>query len=482
MTPFIERNDGFLYEQIATTVSKMIESETLTPGDQLPSVRELSRSRDVSVSTVVHAYRLLEDRGLVEARPKSGFYVRAIETSHITEPSITRPPRYDCEVTCQDLVMRLVSTLSAPDVVRLGAALPDADLLPTDELGRHLARVARESDHQSLAYDPIGDPSLRRSIAQRGLLSGCSFDASDLIITNGCMEALSLCLQAITEPGDTVAVESPSYFGILLLLEKLGLRALELPTSPRTGPCLEGVADVLAHDDIDAMLLIPSFNNPLGSLMPESHRRKLYALLCQYDVPLIEDDIYGDLFFGAARPKPVKAFDVEGRVLYCSSVSKTIAPGYRIGYTSPGRYGNDVASLKMAHTTSTAVPVQRAIASYLDQGGHEKRLRSLRRHYQDTLARMRDAVARSFPTGTCVTHPQGGFLLWVEMPGDIDAMEVCNRAYEAGISVAPGVLFSASCSYCNCLRLNGGVRWSDRVDDALATLGRLARDCRVRVT
>lgn len=474
MDPFIRRNDGFLYEQIASTISSMIETGTLQPGDQIPSVRQLSTTQGVSISTVTHAYRILEDRGLIKAQPQSGFYVRAIDRIPATEPTITIPPKYCCRVDTADQVMRLITSLSEPDVVPLGAALPAPELLPNGRLGSHLARVAHDIAHQTPTYDPLGYPPLRRVFAQRGLLSGCAFDDADVVVTNGCMEALSLSLQAATEPGDTVAIESPSYFGVLLLLEKLGLQALELPTSPQTGVCLDGAREALQREEVSALLLIPNYSNPTGSLMPETHKRALYNLLVEHDLPLIEDDIYGDLYFGDARPKPVKAFDRDDRVLYCSSFSKTIAPGYRIGFVTAGRYGREVAALKTAHTASTASPMQRAVAEFIDQGGYEKHLRSLRRQYRDNLTRMRQAVANAFPDGTQVTNPQGGFLLWVEMPGEINATCLSDQAYDHGISIAPGTLFAPSATYDHCFRLNGGRLWTEPIEDAIATLGDLA--------
>jgi len=468
MDPFIRRDDGFLYEQIASTISSMIETGTLRPGDQIPSVRQLSATQGVSISTVMHAYRMLEDRGLIEAQPQSGFYVRAIERAPVTEPTITIPPKYCCEVDTANRVMRLVSSLSDTDVVPLGAALPAPKFLLTERLSRHLARVAHDTAHQQPTYDPLGYPPLRRLFAQRGMLGGCAFDDGDVIVTNGCTEALSLSLQAVTKPGDTVAIESPSYFGVLLL------QALELPTSPQTGVCLDGAREAVARETIDAFLLTPNFSNPTGSLMPEADKRALYDLLVEHDLPLIEDDIYGDLYFGEARPKPIKAFDTDGRVLYCSSFSKTVAPGYRIGFVTAGRYGREVAALKTAHTASTASPMQRAVADYIDQGGYEKHLRSLRRHYRDNLTRMRQTIAETFPDGTRVTNPQGGFLLWVEMPNGINATCLSDRAYDRGISVAPGTLFTPSATYDHCLRLNGGQVWSERIEEAIATLGTLA--------
>lgn len=471
--PFVRCQDGFLYETLATQISHQIERNTLRPGVQLPSVRRLSRERGLSVSTVLQAYRLLEDRGLVEARPQSGYYVRAVARRRPSEPAKTSPPLACRAVEVSGLIREVFETLTEPGAAPFGAALPAPSLLPIQQVGRYLARVGRDPGHAWAAYAPRGDGLLRQVIARRSLLSGCSLTADDLIVTTGCMEAVSLCLRAVARPGDTIAVESPTYFGFFHLIERLGMRVLELPTHPETGLCLDDVAYALRRQPVRALLLTPNFNNPLGSLMPDEKKARLVELLAAYDLPLIEDDLYGDLYFGGVRPKPVKAFDTEGRVLYCNSFSKTIAPGYRVGYAAPGRYYDAVLDLKLAGTIASALPMQQAIAAYLQSGGYERHLGKLRRIFRDNVARVLQGIAETFPEGTRASNPQGGFLLWVELPGAIDAVTLYRAATAEGVGLAPGPLFSAGDTYSRFVRLSCGYPWSAEVEGQLRRLGRL---------
>jgi len=466
---------GHLYEQVAGRIAHLIDQGALRPGERIPSVRKLVRQQSVSISTVLQAYQLLESRGLIEARPQSGFYVRARRWTPPPEPEILHPPDRSQKLSGASLVMEVVGALSQPGLVRLGAAVPPAECLPTHQLHRALAVAARRQPALANSCDPsIGLPALRMALAREAVEAGCTVSPEEIIITNGTTEALHLCLRAVTQPGDVVGIESPTYFGILQILEMLGLRACEVPTHPNHGVCVGELAARLRRGRIKACVFMSNYSNPLGSCIPDPQKEQLVKLLAQHNVPLIEDDIYGSLSFDANRPRAAKSFDREGLVLWCASLTKTVAPGYRIGWAAPGRFTRRVHQLK--HTSSLGSPMvtQIALAEFMATGGYERHLRNLRRTYAQLIARMTDAVARYFPAGTRVTRPQGGHLLWVELPGNADALTLHHQALAAGISIAPGPIFSARQQYRNCLRLNCANPWSDKLEQALAKLGRLA--------
>lgn len=337
------------------------------------------------------------------------------------------------------------------------------------------AHLKRQDPLDTMEDLSPGNPGLRRQIALRYLIAGINVPANDIVVTNGALEALNLCLQAVTQPGDTVIVEAPTFYGALQALERHGLKALEVPTHPRTGVDLGAMETAIQRHAPKACWLMTQFQNPLGSLMPEDKKRQLVELLARHQIPLIEDDVYGELYFGATRPVPAKAFDKQGLVLHCSSFSKCLAPGYRIGWASAGRYTQRVQRLKLSSTLSASSPAQGAIAEYLEQGGYDRHLRRLRETLQAQQDLMANAIAREFPAGTRVTRPQGGFFLWIEMPAAVDALALHRQALARGISVAPGPIFSASGQFGNALRLNYGHPWDDAKADAIRALGEMAR-------
>jgi DNA-binding transcriptional MocR family regulator len=354
--------------------------------------------------------------------------------------------------------------------------VPNPALLPVHRLTRILGAVSRSAGARGLAYEsPRGAPELRGQIAQRMLDAGCALTPDDVLITDGCTEALGLALRVVCEPGDTVAIESPAYFGLLEILRSLGLRALPLPSHPETGVHLDTLRFALSQMPIKACLLQTTFSNPLGSSMPDEAKEALVALLAEREVPLVEDDIYGDLSFRAGRPCAAKAFDRSGGVILCSSFSKTVSPGYRIGWIAAGRYQPAVERLKMVNTLASATLPQLALAEFLARGGYDHHLRRMRREYAQNRTCMVQAVNQYFPTGTRTSQPEGGQVLWVELPQAVDAMALAERALAHDIALAPGPMFSASGEYGHHVRLNFAT-WSPRVEHALLTLGRLAAE------
>lgn len=472
-----------LYETLADEIAKSIRDGVMRAGDKLPSVRDACAARGVSPSTVFQAYYLLEARGLIRAQPRSGYYVHAPVESRPPEPDTSNPDGESTELAISERIFDILGSVRNRDVTPLGSAFPSPLLFPLPRLAQAMAAHLKRQDPLDTVEDlSPGNPGLRRQIALRYLIGGMNVPASDIVVTNGALEALNLCLQAVTQVGDTVMVEAPTFYGALQALERQGLKALEVPTHPRTGVDLAAMEAAIKRHAPSACWLMTQFQNPLGSLMPDDKKRQLVEMLARHGIPLIEDDVYGELYYGAARPVPAKAYDTEGLVLHCSSFSKCLAPGYRIGWASAGRYSRQVQRLKLSSTLSASGPAQGAIAEYLEQGGYDRHLRRLRQTLQTQQDRMADAIAQEFPAGTRVTRPQGGFFLWVELPAAVDALALHRDALARGISVAPGPIFSASSQFASALRLNYGHPWDAAHEDAIRVLGELARQACARAS
>jgi DNA-binding transcriptional MocR family regulator len=461
------------YHQLAEEMSSRIRAGVLRPGDRLPSVRSVSRSHRVSPATVSQAYHLLEDRGEVRTRSRSGHYVSAHLGGRVLHaPAVSQPPGRSTEADVRDLIFELLESSKNKDVIPFGSAFPAPELFPLAKLARALhAATLKLNPHSIFEQMTPGNTDLRRQIARRYLESGCSVDPKDIVITVGALEGLNLCLQAVTRPGDLVAIECPAFYAVLEAIERLGLKALEIPTDPREGMELSALADALDRHPVKVCWLMTNFENPLGSLMPEAKKRELVQLLAKRGVPLIEDDVYGELYFGRERPRPAKSFDRSGNVMHCSSFSKCLAPGYRVGWTVPGRYATEVRHTKQMTTLANSMPTQVAIADFLKQPGFNHHLRKLRLALEGQQASMLQAIARYFPGRTQVTRPEGGYFLWVELPPAVRALEVFRLAGEKKISIAPGPMFSPRRRFGNCIRLNYGLPWTPRLEAAMATLG-----------
>ncbi|WP_090431156.1 GntR family transcriptional regulator MpaR [Ectopseudomonas guguanensis] len=462
------------YEKFADEIAELIRTGVLGPGEKVPSVRHASRTYGVSPSTVFQAYYLLEDRGLIQARARSGYFVREHAKRPLHEPQLTAHAAQTTEVGVSELVFSVLASLKDPHTVPFGSAFPSPDLFPLPRLAKSMAHALRRlSPHEIIADMTAGNADLRRQIALRYMVSGVMLPMEELVISNGAMEALNLCLQCVTQPGDLVAIESPTFYACLQVLERLQLRAVEIPVHPREGIDLDALADSLRQLPIKACWFMSSLQNPLGASMSEAKKQALYELLVEHQVPLIEDDVYAELYFGSHPPKPVKSFDREGLVMHCSSFSKSLAPGYRIGWVAGGRYAEQITRLKLMTTLSPSVPAQAALADYLQHGGYDRHLRKLRHALEMQQSAMLASAARHFPASTRVTRPAGGYFLWFEFPEHLDSLQLLRLALAQGISLAPGPIFSASQGFRHCARLNYGHPWSPRSEQAMEVLGRL---------
>ncbi len=462
------------YEKFADEIAELIRTGVLGPGEKVPSVRHASRTYGVSPSTVFQAYYLLEDRGLIQARARSGYFVREHAKRPLHEPELTAHAAQTTEVDVSELVFSVLASLKDPHTVPFGSAFPSPDLFPLPRLAKSMAHALRRlSPHEIIADMTAGNADLRRQIALRYMVSGVMLPMEELVISNGALEALNLCLQCVTQPGDLVAIESPTFYACLQVLERLQLKAVEIPVHPREGIDLGALSESLKQLPIKACWFMSSLQNPLGASMSETKKQALYELLVEHQVPLIEDDVYAELYFGSHPPKPVKSFDRDGLVMHCSSFSKSLAPGYRIGWVAGGRYAEQIARLKLMTTISPSVPAQTALADYLQHGGYDRHLRKLRHALEMQQSAMLASAARHFPASTRVTRPSGGYFLWFEFPERLDSLQLLRLALAQGISLAPGPIFSASQGFRHCARLNYGHPWNPRSEQAMEVLGRL---------
>lgn len=472
------------FELLARELEQQIAAGVLRPGDRLPSVRQACASRGVSPSTVFQAYYILESRGLIRAVPRSGYFVAARPAGVLlAEPETSEPQSGSQSVEVNDLVYGILGSARAHDIVPFGSAFLSPALFPLDRLRGALVSSTRRLKPANMVDDlPPGNVRLKREIAKRYLRQGMAVATDEIVLTNGAMEALNLCLNAVTRPGDAVVVECPTFYAALQALERLGLRAIEVPTHCREGIDLGRLAQVLELYRPKACWLMTTFQNPLGSLMPATKKRDLVELLARHEVPLIEDDVYAELYEGAAAPLPAKAYDRRGLVLHCSSFSKCLAPGYRVGWAAPGRLAPQVERLKLMTSLSGSIPVQAALAEYLQEGGYDRHLRGLRRSLQAQRDGVFGAVNRYFPDGTRVVRPAGGYFVWVELPQGVDAMALQRSALAHRISVAPGPMFSASAEFQHHIRLTCGQPWDDGLERSMRTLARLVIDAARTVT
>jgi len=465
-----------LYQELAHRLSDAIHAGSVKAGDRLPSVRQLSTQHRVSIATAVQAYRWLENQRLIEARPKSGYFVLS-RGRKLAEPAPSSPPAAARFVGVNRYVMEYLACSETPGVAPLGCATPSEDLYPGEKLQRLLTAIGRRRPDLASRYVmSTGNQQLKAAIARRAVEFGCTLDPEDIVVTNGCTEALNVALRAVAKPGDTIALESPTYFTLLQIIESLGMRALEVPTHPREGISLEALDLATQRPGaVKAVMLITNYSNPLGSLMPDDKKERLVRLLQARGIPLIEDDIYGECYFGRSRPFVAKAWDGNGNVLLCSSFTKSVAPGFRIGWIAPGRFRKEVELLKFISSIATPELPQMAIAQFIANGGYDHHLRKLRAAFLLQVQQVAEAVAEHFPAGCRLTQPAGGFVLWVELPPQVDGVRLFELAREARIAIAPGPMFTNSGKYRNFIRLNCGHALTPRLELALAKLGDLAK-------
>ena len=470
----VSKNDStFLYRQVIDLINENIDTGALQPGDRLPSLRKMSRKTGVSIPTVRQAYVELERQRRVESRPQSGFYVRHRQANAIVRPT----PSFDGDpapLACRTLMERVYNGINNPDLVPLGIANPTMAKPAAKALHRAMKRVMARAEERSIGYAPtLGEPALRRQIAYHYLdTTGVQVDPDHIGITNGGQEALLLALKAVASEGDVIVVETPTYHGLLELIDSLGMLAIEVETCPEEGVVIAELERTLQTHDVRACMFSTTLSNPLGVTMPEKDRRRLVSLLERYDTVLIEDDVYGDLRFDGMRPVPAQFLGGRARIITCASFSKTAAPGYRMGWVVTDRYMDRIEQLKRSFSCSSGLLQQLTLADFLATGDYSRHLKALRPVLKQNAERMAALVGAHFPADTRTSKPVGGAVLWLELPGNVDAEALFDEAIDAGISITPGHIFSPCSCYTNFLRLSYGHPWTEQTEEAMRWLGK----------
>ncbi|GEN67117.1 MULTISPECIES: PLP-dependent aminotransferase family protein [Chryseobacterium] len=464
-----------LYLKIANAVTEQIKTETLQFGDRLPSLRSAQKLHNVSLNTVKQAYMELESRSLVESRPKYGYYVSQTSQRKLALPSVAKIKVSQGQKTPEDLIGKVFGTIAGTDVTQFALGIPGKSLLPVAKMKKCMINVMKKSSDSGTNYEPVqGSENLRREIAKWAMVMEGKITEDDLVITSGAMNGVYNCLMAVTQPGDSVAIESPVYFGILQAIHLLGLKAVEIPTHPITGVDLDALKKVLPK--ISACCFVVNYNNPLGFQMPDENKKELVRMLTEYNVPLVEDDVYGNIYFGAGRPKPCKFYDEAGIVMWVGSVSKTLAPGYRVGWVAAGKFKDKIIRQKLVQTVSSPSLFSDVIADFLEHGRYDHHLRMFRKKLYANYLQIQKSVTQYFPDNTKISEPKGGFMLWLELDQRICTEDLYDEALSQKINFAPGRMFSQYNQYQNCMRLNYALEWTDRVESDLEKLGKMIKN------
>ena len=466
--------EDFLYQQIADRLAGQIKQQLLKTGDKLPSVRALSQEQGISLSTAYKAYVQLEIKGLIEARPKSGYYVRYTPSRSFDPHKPEKQVKETKRLMLDEMISLVYRNYSSESIIRLSRSAPALSLVPQAKLNKSMIEAIRQSPDSCINYEPVqGNENLRKQIARFAFSWGGEVSADDVITTQGCMEAPGFCLRAVTKPGDAVAIESPTYFGIFTTIQSLGLKIVEIPADPIAGLDLDYLAGAITEKQIKACLFVTTFSNPLGYCMTDEKKKELVDLLARHEVPLIEDDIYGEIYFGKTRPRTCKSFDKKGLVMFCSSVSKSLAPGYRVGWCIPGKFKEQIITLKLMHALSSAAPTQAAIAHFLETGRYDLHMRKLRKALHTQCLRYTQAIAEYFPPDIKVSRPEGGYGLWIELNKNVNAFELYEQALVYNIVISPGQIFSTDSRFTNFIRISFGIPFNNEIDRCLKKLGEL---------
>jgi DNA-binding transcriptional MocR family regulator len=469
-------NDIFLYESVAKSLEASISEGVFKVGDRLPSIRQICQKYAVNASTAVRAYVELEQQDLVEPRERSGYFVKPKPLIKNALPIINKQDLKVYEIDVVQIMKKFNQAKIDKNIVSLTSSVPEGHLIPQKKIARIIRQITAQELEVSLMYDAMsGLTELRQEIAKHYANTNLSVSVDEIMITNGCLEAINLCLRATVQQGDTIAVTLPCYYGILRALQASGLKVIELPRN-NDGFDVVQLEKLIAEKNIKAILCLANFNNPDGLSISDDNKKAMAMLSARLKVPIIEDDIYSDLHFSERRPLSIKGFDQAGWVMLCSSFSKIVAPGLRVGWVMGGRFHNKLENVKFTGNYSVPIFNQLIIKHLMHNNGLERHLKTMRQTLAKQYHLYRHCIENSFPEGMPMSDPQGGFVLWLELPKTIEVLKLYNKALESGVAFSIGQLYSPSKAYGNFIRLSFSKAWSLETENAVKKLGALVRE------
>lgn len=454
-------------EQLSLRLRQMIENGVWQAHEKLPSIREQTQLSGLSLITVLNAYQTLEAQGLVYAKNKSGFYV-APQHDEQLQPTNSNEVSLKKNVQINSAVFHFLKSIQSDEILPFGSAFPNSELLYNQKFMQLLAQHAkRKSSYLNSASMPPGNLSLRKLIAQRYILQGMSCSPDDIVITSGALEALNLSLQALTKAGDYILLQQSVFYGAWQAAERLGLHVITIPEHPKHGFDLAAFEQALKQYPIKVCWLMLNVQNPIGFTVSDSIKQRIAELLHEYQVYLIEDDVYAELHYDHHKPLPMSYFDPYQRVLHCSSFSKTLGMGTRIGWVHTGQFSDAIQHLQLMSTLSASALIQNALVDYLSHHHYEKHLRRLRKQLEKSKKAYWQFLKQNLPKDCDTFYYPSGYFLWIQLPKHCDSFKIYETLLESHIGIAPSLLFMPENSSQNFLRLNCSYALSDEIEQAL---------------
>ena len=452
-------------EQLAHNIRVLIENQTFTAQQKLPSLRDQAADSGLSLMTVMNAYQSLEAQGLIYAREKSGYFV---SPHNHTFSSPTTAVKLHQDVSINSLVFQYLKSIQSKTILPLGSAFPADDLVCSKKLIQIMAQLAREpnsyTQHESL---PPGKLALRQLIAQRYNMHGVKTHADDIVITSGCLDALNLALQAVAQAGDYIVLQQHIFYGAWQAAERLGLKVITLPEHPIHGFDLDAFEKILQQYPIKVCWFMLNSHNPIGFNVSNEIKAKIATLIHEYQVYLIEDDVYEELYFSSTRPLPMKYFDHDNWVLHCSSFSKTLGASFRLGWVHAGSFSAKIQHLQLMSTISANSLLQQALVEFISKHHYEKHLRQLRKNLEKQKKLFFKYLEQNLPKGCEIYYYHSGYFLWIKLPPQLASMNIYQALIERNIAIAPSPLFCVFSEQRQGLRLNCSFAWTAEIQQAL---------------
>ncbi|ENV17030.1 aminotransferase-like domain-containing protein [Acinetobacter guillouiae] len=453
-------------EQLAHSLKLLIENGTWKAHEKLPSLRQQVEQSGLSLITVMNAYQELEAQGLIYSKEKSGYFVVEQSSDHPTTLHVINET-----VEINSIVFKYLKSTQSEHIIPLGSAFPNSQLLYSAKLIQTLGQLARQRrSYEQTPSLPPGNYQLRKIIAQKYAMQGIPTDPSDIVITSGGLDALNLSLQALTQAGDYILLQQTIFYGAWQAAERLGLKVITIPEHPEHGIDLDAFEQAILKYPIKVCLMMLNGQNPIGFTVSDEIKLKLAKLLNQYQIYLIEDDVYEELYYDQKKPLSMKYFDQQNWVLHCSSFSKTLGAGFRIGWVYAGKFSEHIQHTQLMSTLSVNSFIQNALVEYLSHRHYEKHLKTLRSTLQRYKKQYFNYLKTHLPEQCHVNYYPSGYFLWIELPEQVDSNEIYQRMLEHGISVAPSSLFNISNQQNHFIRMNCSFEMNEKIQNALNQL------------